>query len=222
MEEHDWAYRVATLTYSLRFTVRTYLDGLVNKVCEEEEGSPYTGSHEDVAEVRERQLERFGYLLGIKEVDETKSKRIKDLMSNLANESVSVPPGDEASGDIFIGTYHVYSPHLSYFRNAEEFRKGRRFTAHPLIEEGGAAVPFLLKAIRKNERPLPLKEILLANAILRHQGPVEMFLAREPFLFPPSKTLQRQPPDFLVELERMRLINLLEACERFRASHGKK
>jgi hypothetical protein len=225
-EEPAWADKVGSLTLALRFVVGFPLDGLVAKLIDRvEKHDNSLAPYEDVAEVRERLLERFGYLMGIKEIDQTKKKRIKDLMSSLANENVSVPEGDELFGTIYIGDYPVMFPYLVWFRNAEDFYKARDYTPHPLIQEGGAAVPLLLKEIRQNKQCL--KEILIVNAILRRGGPIEVFLSREWFLSRQPRstmtaTLQRQPPDFLVQLERMRLINLLEACERFRASHGKK
>jgi len=127
---------------------------------------------EAVVKMKERLRSWFGPLLGLVPVSKQEEKTIKKLIVRLEKEEI-VPEGVGAD-EIWIGGKLVSSLarfHPSEVERTIERRKKKESVFHPLVLFEGKALLYLLEIIEN--KPYPLKEILVANAILLRYGATE-------------------------------------------------
>jgi len=87
---------------------------------------------------------------------------IESLLAEIDRQDVDVPGGCDASPIVTIGGYYVCG-------------LPRTGQIHPLIRMGGAAlIPLIRRIVAKT---LPVREVLICNAIVGRRGPLEDYIA---------------------------------------------
>jgi len=168
---------------------------------------------EMLSKMREVLMQKFGPLLGLIPISEKERKQVEELMVKLEKERLI--PNGVGGDEIWIGDYFVtgfIAVHPSVVeRTVFERKIDSNKPLHPLILLDGDALPFLFDTIkRKIDRGKdPVKEMLIANAIMLRWGVIEHAI----LLIISGEAVEKRlpPPAWLLEYEKRWFLELINA-----------
>lgn len=155
-----------------------------------------------------RLYKKFGLLLGMQSISSREREHIRRLVKDLEDEELILADEICIGGHLVSGL--VFGWHLVISgRGIEEEAAKWGKSLHPLVLLDGKALPFLLEEIKKKEHPV--KEICIANGILRRWGAIETIF------FSVTEWLELNDlPMWLIEHEKKWFCELYDAFERIK------